>query len=170
MRKILWVFVPVILLTVGPAIDVKTLSQQTTAREPLGKLSGLILDPGKACVPKAKIVVERDGFRREGMSADDGSYEIELPVNSYTVTATRDGFHPAREADVQIRADGVTSLNVVMKGIHSEENIFLEELSTESAVPNNSVNRLCLKVRNRSWIGSVQRAVATWSVITMRIS
>ena len=27
---------------------------------------------------------------------------------------------------------------------------------------------LCLKSRNRTWIGSVQGAVATWSVISMR--
>jgi len=30
------------------------------------------------------------------------------------------------------------------------------------------VIRLCLKSQDRTWIGSVQGAVATWSVITMR--
>ncbi len=128
----------VLILLTSLALDVQTVSQQTK-QEPLGKLSGLILDPGNARVPKAKILVERDGFCREGISADDGSYEIELPVNSYTVTVTRDGFHPAPKADVQIRADGVTIHSVVIKGIRIEENVFLEELSTESAVPINSV-------------------------------
>ena len=46
---------------------------------------------------------------------------------------------------------------------------------TGRASKNTSCCRICvfdhgfaLKVRNRSWIGSVQRAVATWSVISMR--
>jgi hypothetical protein len=38
---------------------------------------------------------------REGIAAEDGSYEIELHVNSYTGTATRDGFTPTRGADAQ---------------------------------------------------------------------
>jgi hypothetical protein len=136
----------VLILLTSLAVDVPTGSQQTKP-QPLGKLSGLILDPGNARVPKAKIIVEREGFRREAISAADGSYEIELPVNSYAVIAIRDSFHPTREADIQVRTDKITNLDLVIKGIHVEENLLHreEEVSTETVVPNNSVELRRLK-------------------------
>jgi Carboxypeptidase regulatory-like domain len=128
----------VLVLLTSLALSAQTVSQQTKS-EPQGKLSGLILDVGDARVPRAKIVVEREGFRREAIAADDGSYEIELPVNSYTLTATGYGSQPTREAGVQIRADTVTSLNLVVKWYALEEFGGVEELSTETAVPNNTI-------------------------------
>ena len=128
----------VLILLTGLAIDVQTASQQTK-QEPLGKLYGLVLDSGNARVAKAKIVIEREGFRREVIAADDGRYEIELPVDSYSVTAMRYGFQPTRVAGVQVRANDVTSLDIVITGILIHEGVVEQELSTETAVPNNSI-------------------------------
>ena len=129
-----------ILILLTTLVFAQTVSQPTK-KEPPGKLSGVILDAGNARVPKAKIVVERKGFRDEAISADDGTYEIDLPVNSYTITVVRDGFYPTWVAGVQIRSDAVTKLNVVIRGISVDDQLFSlgEEISTETAVPNNSV-------------------------------
>lgn len=62
-RKQSWITKATIKPVVPPinslALDVQTVSQQTTTRESLGRVSGWILDPGNARVPKAKIIVER---------------------------------------------------------------------------------------------------------------
>src|ERR1700752_4660161 len=120
----------VLIVLTSVAVVAQTVSPPTKS-EPLGKLSGLILDPENARVAKAKIIVERVGFRREVVAADDGSYEIDLPVNRYTVIATSDGFQPTREADVQIRSAGVTSLNMIIKAGLIEEHLVFEGASTE---------------------------------------
>ena len=128
----------VILLT-SLVLNAQTVTQPTKS-EPLGKLSGVIRDSGNARVAKAKITVEREGFRREVITADDGSYVIELPVNIFTVTITSDAFYPTRVVGVQIRADAVTDLPVVLRTIEALENlVFPEEVSTETVVPNNTI-------------------------------
>lgn len=128
----------VILLT-SLVLNAQTVTQPTKS-EALGKLSGVILDSGGARVAKAKVTVEREGFRREAIAADDGSYEVDLPVNSFTVTFTSDAFYRARVIDVQIRADAVTKLDVGLKAIEVlEDLVFQEEVSTETVVPNNTI-------------------------------
>jgi hypothetical protein len=128
----------VILLT-GLVLNAQN-DTQPTKSEPLGKLSGVIRDSGNARVAKAKITVEREGFRREVIAADDGSYVIELPVNIFTVTITSDAFYPTCVVGVQIGADAVTDLPVVLRTIEALENlVFPEEVSTETVVPNNTI-------------------------------
>jgi len=118
-------------------LDVQVISQQPKT-EAMGRMSGLILDRGNACVPRAKIVVEGEGFQSEVISEDDGRYEIELPVGSYTITVTRVRFYRSRNADVKIRSNSLTTLNVVMKEIVFEENLVPlkeVELSMETEIP-----------------------------------
>jgi hypothetical protein len=106
----------------------------------MGKLSGLILDPGEARVPAAKIIIEREGFRREVVSTNAGSYELDLPIANYTVTVIRDGFYPSRKSGVSIRSDSVTTLNVTLKGILIGEDLVpIKELHTETVILNTSI-------------------------------
>jgi len=112
----------ILLLITWLVIDAQIVSQQPQS-ETTGKVSGVILDRGDARVPKAKIIVERKGFRSELISEDDGRYEIELPVGSYTITVTHVGFHASQNTDVEIRSNSQTTFNVVMK-----ENVFDENL------------------------------------------
>jgi hypothetical protein len=108
--------------------------------ELMGKLSGLILDPGEARVPAAKIIIEREGFRREVVSTNAGSYELDLPIANYTVTVIRDGFYPSRKSGVSIRSDSVTTLNVTLKGILIGEDLVpIKELHTETVILNTSI-------------------------------
>lgn len=127
----------ILLLFIWVVVDAQVVSQQPQSKA-MGKLSGLILDRGDARVPKAKIVVERKGFHREMISADDGSYEIELPVDSYTVTVAQVGFRPSRNSDVQIRSNSLTTFNIVMNEIVFDEKLVpLKELelSRETEIP-----------------------------------
>ena len=111
-----------LLLLTWLVIDAQVVFPQARS-EAIGKISGLILDRGDARVPKAKVVIERKGFHREMISEDDGRYELELPIGSYTVTVTREGFHPSRNTDVRIRSTSLTTINVVMKEIVIDEDL-----------------------------------------------
>jgi hypothetical protein len=126
-----------LILLTWVVLDAQVVSQQPQS-EAMGKLTGWILDRGDARVPKAKFVVEREGFHREMISEDDGRYEIELPVGSYAITVTQVGFYPSRNADVQIRSNSLATFNVVMKEIVFDENLVPRkevELSTETEIP-----------------------------------
>jgi hypothetical protein len=94
---------------------------QSSSSAASGKLSGLILDPGEARAPGAKIIVEGKGLRREVVSADDGSYAIELPEGKYKVRIMLDGFHPSRKKSVRISSNVTTKLDITLKGIRSDE-------------------------------------------------
>ena len=86
-----------------------------------GKLSGLILDPSEARVPGARIIVEGKEFRRDVVSADDGSYAIELPEGKYKVRVMLDGFYPSRKKTVRISSNVTTKLDVTLRGIRNDE-------------------------------------------------
>jgi hypothetical protein len=73
-----------------------TLEQSQTTR-PHGTPAGMVLDPGKARVPRAKIILEAKEFKREIVSADDGSYATDVPEGEYRTRVERDGFHPFRK-------------------------------------------------------------------------
>jgi hypothetical protein len=94
---------------------------QSPASVASGKLSGLILDPGEARVPGAKIIVEGKGFRREAVSADDGSYAIELPEGKYKVRVMLGGSYPSRKKTVRISSYVTTKLDVTLTGIRNDE-------------------------------------------------
>jgi uncharacterized membrane protein len=94
---------------------------QSSSSASTGKLSGLVLDPGKARVPAAKVLVESKGFRREVVSANDGSYEVELPAGKYKVTVARDDFFPSCKEGVKIQPNITTKLDVTLKGRRVDE-------------------------------------------------
>ena len=112
-------------------------SQQETLAKSTGKLFGVVLDTGNARVPKAKVTIASAGFTLVALSADDGSLQLELPANLYSVTAVRDGFHESDLQLVQIRPNYTTNLQVILKGKHvKEELVPLAPLRTETDVPN----------------------------------
>jgi hypothetical protein len=114
--------------------------RQPSTTESIGKLSGLILDSEDARVPGARIIVEREGFRREIISTNVGSYEMDLPIANYTVTVMRVGFYPFRKSCLPIRSESVTALNVTLKGILiGEDLVSLEELRTETVILNTTI-------------------------------
>ena len=129
----------VLVLLISVVLHAQSVRQPSTT-ESSGKLSGFILDPVAARVPGAKIIVEREGFRREIVSADDGSYELDLAVGDYTVTVVRLGFYQSRKSCVPIRSDSVTTINVTIKGILIGEDLVpLEELRTETVILNTTI-------------------------------
>lgn len=111
----------VVLLIGGACLTVGAAFEQSQTTGPQGRLAGLVLDPGKARVPRAKIVLEAKEFKREIVSADDGSYSVDVPEGKYRIRVERDGFYPFRKNDVRIVSGGLLRLDIVIKGIRNDE-------------------------------------------------
>lgn len=80
--------------------------QQNAAKQTF-KLSGIVMDITEARVVGATITVLGEGVERTFITADDGSYKVDLPLGIYSITVTGTGFCTARRPvfRVQSRAD-----------------------------------------------------------------
>lgn len=126
---------PLLVLMTVLILQAQSVDQQAMSKS-TGKLSGLILDSGNARVPGAKIRVEREGFLLQIVSDENGHYEIDLPSDVYTVTATHDEFYPSPQLLVQIRSKALTRLNLILSELRLEEDLGpVEELRTDKEVP-----------------------------------
>src|ERR1700735_4251370 len=80
-----------------------------------GSMAGTVTDPTGAVIPGAKVLVteQATGTKTETVSTSSGDYRFnELPVGSYTVTATAAGFTTATATGVQVTVHSISSLHV----------------------------------------------------------
>jgi hypothetical protein len=96
------------------ALSVTSNAKVPQAPATQGKLTGVVLDPAKVCVPSATITVKGRRVRRELYSGDDGSYSIKLPSGIYIVRIAHVGFYPVRRR-VRVQSNGVTTLEVALR-------------------------------------------------------
>ncbi len=81
-------------------------------------LSGLVSDASGSVVPAVRIevVLEATGLRREAISSDSGLYLLPgLPIGSYTVTASRDGFKTVRFKGIDLGVGQRRSLDITLE-------------------------------------------------------
>lgn len=62
------------------------------AAQPVGRLSGTVLDPSGAAIQGATVSLRCGTFRRATQSAADGRYEISVPSATYVLEAEASGF------------------------------------------------------------------------------
>ena len=110
----------VALLILGASLKVDAVLDRSKATGRQGTLAGMVLDPNKARVPRAKILLETNGFKQEITTADDGSYSIDLPEGKYKIRVERDGFYTFRMNGIRIVSGGLVKLDVVIKGIRND--------------------------------------------------
>jgi len=79
-----------------------------------GALNGTVSDPQGRVIPGVKVlaVQEATGLHREAVTSAQGTYDIpELPIGTYAVTFTHDGFQPSRFDDVIEEVGKTRTLN-----------------------------------------------------------
>jgi len=82
-----------------------------------GGIKGTVSDAAGALVAGASVEVlnNNTGDKRTTTSADNGSFSItNLPVGTYTVTASATGFSPATAQDVQVSVAFVTDVTLAL--------------------------------------------------------
>lgn len=83
------------------------------AQESTGSLTGVVTDVTGASVPGAKVTVTgpRLPLGQETTSGENGTYNfLTLPVGTYAVTVTKEGFQTLRQQNVEVRL-GSTAFN-----------------------------------------------------------
>jgi hypothetical protein len=92
---------------------------QTSAGSQTGKLKGTVKDAAHAIMPNVTMVLDSGSVRRQIISDENGNYEIDLPLGTYTLTATKEGYRPPKTRRFRLRADVVTTLDIMFPPIHT---------------------------------------------------
>lgn len=108
-RKLYSQILPIVLLLLTSAMG---LAQQT-----LGGLTGVVADAGGAILPGTTVTVVADqtGLTRTQTAGSNGVYAFQdLPIGTYTVTFSHDGFQKANFPTIQIQGDRTATINASM--------------------------------------------------------
>jgi hypothetical protein len=126
-------------------------------------LSGTVSDPSAAVVADAKVVIESSetGFRRETQTNPAGSYSVaSLPLGSYTVTVSKQGFSTRRVEQLELLVGQSRLLNIELGLASSAAEVTvtaevapLAQTNAEIgiAINQNQINSIPLNGRN--WSG-----------------
>ena len=105
-------------LRVFSLLSVFLLTVQLQAQQTLGGLLGTVTDPSGATVSGVKILLtgETTGLSLKAVSKSDGAYSfINIPIGSYTLTFSRDGFETFKVPTIPVQEDRTGTINITLK-------------------------------------------------------
>jgi hypothetical protein len=88
------------------------------AQQTLGSINGTVLDPSGAAVSGSMITVidVEIHFTRTAKAQSNGFFQIfNLPVGTYKIQATHEGFDTTEISGISVQEAGTTTLNVTLK-------------------------------------------------------
>jgi hypothetical protein len=88
------------------------------AQQTLGALNGTVVDPSGAAVPGSTVTVTDTeiGVTRSAKASANGFFQIfNLPVGTYKVKATHDGFDTTEIGSISVKEASATTVNVALK-------------------------------------------------------
>jgi hypothetical protein len=88
------------------------------AQQTLGSLNGTVLDASGAAVPGSSVTATDDaiGVTRTTKAQGNGYFQIfNLPVGTYTVKATHDGFDTTALTGIEVQEAGAKTVNFTLK-------------------------------------------------------
>ena len=121
------VFIAAVALCVSPA-----LAQQT-----LGSVTGEVTDTSGSVIPNADVTItnEQTGLTRTVKSNGSGEYLFNnLPIGTYTLTYTADGFTGQSTPHIAVQADRTASVNAQLKAGSKGETIEVDATPLMNAV------------------------------------
>jgi hypothetical protein len=83
------------------------------AQQTLGGITGTVLDPAGSAVPGVEVKAVSDDTKlvRTAKSNVEGSYSlVDLPIGSYTITFTHEGFSVEQVPGILVQADRTVNL------------------------------------------------------------
>jgi Carboxypeptidase regulatory-like domain/TonB dependent receptor len=103
----------VIFMLLCPLLVSDAFAQQT-----LGGLTGVVTDTQGGILPGVTVTLigDQTGLTRTQVSGSNGFYDLaNLPIGTYTVSFTRDGFETQKMTGIPIQSDRTSTLNVQLK-------------------------------------------------------
>src|SRR6202046_29199 len=94
------------------ALSVCALAQQT-----LGGITGTVTDPGGSVLPDTSVTIVGDQTKltRTIKTNANGAYDfVNLPIGTYTLTFTHDGFQSEKITSIAVQADRTATVNVAL--------------------------------------------------------
>jgi len=100
------------------------------AQQLLGSITGTVTDPSGAVVPKVQVTIQshETNLRQRTLTQADGNYSfINLPIGTYTVTFTRDGFSTTQFTQEFVEAGRTTTVSVKLNVGAANESVTVSE-------------------------------------------
>ncbi len=104
------------LLAIAAAIAL--CSSALLAQQTLGGLTGVVTDPAGSVISSATVTLvdEQTSYTRTAKTSNDGTYSfVNLPIDTYTVTITADGFDTQKTPHIPVQGYRTATLNVQLK-------------------------------------------------------
>ena len=93
-------------------------SSSLLAQQTLGGISGTVTDPNGGVIPNASVtaVGEQTALTRTASTNGSGGYSfVNLPIGTYTLTYTAEGFEIQKTPHITVQADRTVTLNAQLK-------------------------------------------------------
>ena len=115
------------------SLAVPTLKAQQT----LGAITGVVTDPQDSILPGTTVVLlnEKTGLKRTTVAGSDGFYNFpDLPIGTYTLTFSRDGFETEKFPGQVVQGDRTVTLPAKLKVGATSESVTVEATPLMNAV------------------------------------
>jgi hypothetical protein len=93
------------------------LPTRTHAQQTLGGITGTVTDKTGSVLPDTTVAIVGDqtALTRTQKTGASGTYDIvNLPIGTYTLSFTHEGFQTQKIPSIQVQADRTATLNVTM--------------------------------------------------------
>jgi hypothetical protein len=93
-------------------------SSTSRAQQTLGGITGTVTDSSGAVIPAATVTIVGDqtNLTRSYKSSESGDYDfVNLPIGSYTITFTHEGFQTQTVPSILVQADRTVTVNAILK-------------------------------------------------------
>ena len=90
---------------------------KASGQQTLGGITGIVTDPGGGALADTQVSVVGDqtGLARTQKSSGNGFYEfVNLPIGTYTITFTHDGFETKKFPAILVQANRTGTVNALM--------------------------------------------------------
>jgi hypothetical protein len=123
------------LLAIVAAAALCTSSLQ--AQQTLGGITGEVTDASGGVIPNATVTLthEQTSVTRNTKTNDQGAYTfVNLPIGTYTLTYTADGYEAQKTPHITVQADRTATLNVSLKVGQTSTTVEVEAAPLMNAV------------------------------------
>jgi hypothetical protein len=112
-------------------------SSPLLAQQTLGGITGVVTDSAGGVIPNATVAVldEQTSMTREAKTNAAGTYAfVNLPIGTYTLTYTMEGFEVQRTQHITVQADRTATVNASLKVGSKGETVEVEASPLMNAV------------------------------------